>query len=101
MNRKRSRVAVTSPASTSASTIVSAPAAVASSSPIGLTIRVSPACSVPSPAGGDVVDAVQVEPVVVVGGQVCGAETDDDRPDRVVGEVVVGVRPAVRREGGR
>ena len=48
--RNRSRVAATSAASTSASTIVSTPAAVASSSPIGLTIRLSPTCSVPSPA---------------------------------------------------
>ena len=50
--------------------------------------------------GGDVVDAVEVEPVVVVRGQVSGAEPRHDRPDRVVGEVVVGGRPAERGERG-
>ena len=41
--------------------------------------------------------------MVVVGRQVLGAQAGDDRPHRVVGEVVVGARPAERRErrGGR
>ena len=51
--------------------------------------------------GGDVVDAVEVEAVVVVGREVGGAEPGHDRPDRMVGEVVIGVRPAVRRERRR
>src|SRR3954469_15476242 len=49
-NLSRSRVAATSAGSTSASTSVSIAAAVASNSPIGLTMRLSPAWSVPSPA---------------------------------------------------
>ena len=48
--------------------------------------------------GGDVVDAVEVEAVVVVRGQVGGTEAGHDRPDRVVGEVVVGAGAAERRE---
>ena len=50
---------------------------------------------------GDVVDAVEVVAVVVVRDQVRGAEAGDDRPHRVVGEVVVGAGPAVGREGRR
>ena len=48
--------------------------------------------------GGDVIDAVEVEAMVVVGREVRGTEARHDRPHGVVGEVMIGAGPAVRRE---
>jgi hypothetical protein len=49
----------------------------------------------------DVVDAVQVVAVVLVRREVGRSEAGDDRPHRVVGQVVVGVHPAEGRQQGR